>query len=488
MVPFGQSVLGGLAAATARYPTATAIVDDDGDLTYRQLWVASDAVARELRNRGLGPGSTVGVLGRNHRSFVVAMHAAAKIGADVVLLNTDLAAPRVREVCKAQGIAALLHDDTVTDLVAEAAVPTVLSGTAMAQLAEVSGPWRPAVPSRHIGRTIILTSGTTGRPKGVERASTPGFAGIASTLATIPIRLRDTVVLAAPLFHGWGLATLTIALSLSCTVLVRRRFEPEDVVAQVASSDADVLVTVPVVLRRIHSLGGDVLIRHDTSSLRAIASSGSALGPSLATETLRRFGPVLHNVYGSSEVSLATAARPHDLLDEPGTAGRPVPGVTVRVLDDDDQPVPVGTVGRVFVGSPTRFDGYTHGGGKATVHGLLSTGDIGHIDEAGRLSVDGREDDMIVSGGENVYPADVEELLVAHPAVAEAAVIGVADDEFGRRLKAFVVLHPGVTFEEAAVREHVRAHLSRFQVPREVAYRDVLPRTTTGKLKRRDLT
>jgi fatty-acyl-CoA synthase len=240
-------------------------------------------------------------------------------------------------------------------------------------------------------------------------------------------------------------------------------------------------------LQRILALGGEVIARYDTSSLRYIASSGSALGASLATAALRRFGPILYNIYGSTEVSLASIASPVDLETAPATAGRVAPGSTVRILDAEGRDVPTGAVGRVFVGSGARFDGYTGGGGKEQIDGLLSSGDLGHFDVDGRLFIDGRDDDMIVSGGENVFPAEVEELLGTHPAILEAAVVGVPDEQFGQRLKAFVVTRPGATLTAAAVKSHVRDHLARYKVPRTVTFVDALPRTTTGKLRRRDL-
>jgi fatty-acyl-CoA synthase len=240
-------------------------------------------------------------------------------------------------------------------------------------------------------------------------------------------------------------------------------------------------------LQRILALGDDVVARYDTSSLRYIASSGSALGASLTTATIRRFGPILYNIYGSTEVSLASIASPADLQVEPATAGRVAPGSTVRLLDDAGRDVPPGAVGRVFVGSGARFDGYTGGGGKEEVDGLLSSGDLGHFDAEGRLFIDGRDDDMIVSGGENVFPAEVEELLKTHPAILEAAVTGVPDEQFGQRLKAFVVLRPGASLTAPEVKTHVRDHLARYKVPRTVTFVDELPRTTTGKLRRRDL-
>lgn len=482
----GPTMAGAVAAATARYPLAPAMIDAAGKLTYARLWQESDGVARKLRANGVGPGVTVGLLHRNHRGFVISFVAAAKVGADVVFLNTAFAAPQLADVIAGEAVEVVLHDDEDADAVAAAGPRLALGASEM----DVLGRQRavlPFVPSRHVGRTVILTSGTTGRPKGAQRSGVGNPDALTPLLSTIPIRARDTVVIAAPLFHAWGLSHLGIGMGLSSTAVVQRHFDPEGVLALMQHHRPAGLVVVPIMLQRILALGGETIARYDTSSLRYIASSGSALSSAVVTETLQRFGPILFNVYGSTEVSLATIATPDDLLDAPSTAGRRLGGATVRILDDTGQPVPVGETGRIFVGSGSRFEGYTGGTTKESVDGLLSSGDVGHFDADGLLYIDGRDDDMIVSGGENVFPAEVEDLLSSHPAVAEAAVVGVPDEEFGQRLKAFVVRRPGHTLTAAEVKAHVRGQLARYKVPGQVQFVRALPRTATGKLRRTDL-
>jgi acyl-CoA synthetase (AMP-forming)/AMP-acid ligase II len=215
--------------------------------------------------------------------------------------------------------------------------------------------------------------------------------------------------------------------------------------------------------------------------------SGSALSADLATRFMDAFGDVLYNLYGSTEVAWATIATPRDLRRAPGTAGRPPRGTTLRIVDDDGLELPTGQTGRIVVGNDMLFEGYTGGGSKDVVDGLMATGDVGHLDHAGRLFVDGRDDDMIVSGGENVFPQEVEELLGAHPDIAEAAVVGVDDDQFGQRLKAFVVPRNGKKLSPADVKAHVKSNLARYKVPRDVEFLDELPRTSTGKVLKREL-
>jgi fatty-acyl-CoA synthase len=343
-------------------------------------------------------------------------------------------------------------------------------------------------PPARRGRAVILTSGTTGPPRGAARRPPESLAPAAALLARIPLRAREPTLIAAPMFHSWGLAHLGLALALSSTLVLRRRFDAADALAALARTGATALVVVPVMLQRLLDLGPPALAGDDLARLRVIAASGSALPGGLAEATMDRFGEVLYNLYGSTEVGWVTIARPDDLRAAPGTAGRPPRGTTVRLYGDDGRPAPVGAGGRIFVANELLFDGYTGSGGeKEVIDGLMSTGDIGHFDHAGRLFVDGRDDEMIVSGGENVFPREVEDLLAAHPEIDEAAVIGVPDERFGQRLRAFVVPAAGSRLEAAAVMAHVRASLAAYKVPREVVFLAELPRNATGKVLRREL-
>jgi acyl-CoA synthetase (AMP-forming)/AMP-acid ligase II len=218
-----------------------------------------------------------------------------------------------------------------------------------------------------------------------------------------------------------------------------------------------------------------------------VAVSGSALPGALSERWMDVFGDNVYNLYGSTEVAWASIATPADLRAAPGTAGRPPHGTVVRIYDDDSEPVREGETGRIFVGNEMQFEGYTGGGSKDAIDGLLSSGDVGHFDDAGRLFVDGRDDDMIVSGGENVFPAEVEDLLAGHDAVVEVAVFGVEDEQFGQRLKAVVVLRDGASVGEDEIKTHVKSNLAGYKVPREVEFVDELPRTSTGKVLKRAL-
>ncbi len=247
------------------------------------------------------------------------------------------------------------------------------------------------------------------------------------------------------------------------------------------------LAVVPVMLQRILQLPEEVLDAHRLASLRITAISGSALPGELGIAWMDRFGDSIYNLYGSTEVSWATVATPEDLRAAPGTAGRPPRGTVVKLYDEDGREVPRGEVGRIFVGNEMAFEGYTGGGGKEVIDGLFSSGDVGHFDEGGRLFIDGRDDEMIVSGGENVFPREVEDLLADHAAVVEVAVIGVEDEEFGQRLKAFVVSRGEGVAGEDDLKAHVKANLASYKTPREIEFLEELPRNATGKVLKREL-
>jgi acyl-CoA synthetase (AMP-forming)/AMP-acid ligase II len=310
---------------------------------------------------------------------------------------------------------------------------------------------------------------------------------MAAIIDKIPYRARDTMMIAAPLFHSWGFFHFVMSLPTASTMVLRRRFDEEETLRAVQDNRAQVLAVVPVMLQRILQLPEETLASHDLSSLRITSLSGSALPGELAIEWMDRFGDNIYNLYGSTEVAYATVATPEDLRAAPGTAGKPPRGTVVRLYDERGRVLPQGEVGRIFVGNEMSFEGYTGGGGKQAIDGLLSSGDVGHLDSAGRLFIDGRDDEMIVSGGENVFPREVEDLLADHAAVAETAVIGVEDSEYGQRLKAFVVVVPGLEVDEEELKAHVKANLAGYKTPREIEFLDELPRNATGKVLKRDL-
>jgi fatty-acyl-CoA synthase len=474
----------GYAAQAARTPHRPALVDDDGVLTFREIDRRTDRIAGELRRRGVHDGDAAGVLARNGRAFVEAAVALSKCGADVLYLNTGSSAAQLAAVLDRENAVAVLHDEEFTDLLRDAGqVRTHLTSEALSEIASEPGPaaaWRP----KHTSRQVIMTSGTTGAPRGAARSG-GGVEDAVSFLSRIPLRAQETTVIAAPVFHAWGLGHLSMAMVLGSTVVLHRRFDPERVLRSVEQQRATALVVVPVMLVKL--LEAAEQGSYDLSSLRIVASSGSALPAGLAQRALEVFGPVLYNLYGSTEVAYAAVATPEDLAVDPGTAGKPPHGVTLRVVDEHGRDAPTGTPGRIFVGNGMAFAGYTDGSDKDRLDGLIATGDIGRLDGDGRLTVLGRDDDMVVIGGENVYPGQVEDVLHGHRSVAEVAVTDVPDERWGVRLVAHVVPAPGASVDGKELQDLVRDKLARYAVPREVRVVGELPRNATGKVLKREL-
>jgi fatty-acyl-CoA synthase len=477
---YGISPATGYAAGAARHPRRPALVDDEGTLTWRDVDVRTDRLASELRARGLREGDAAGLLARNGRGLVEGAVALAKVGADVLYLGTGTAAGPLQQVLDRERARAVLHDAEFAELVPGAG-RIVLTTEELDRLAASSTAGPPPVP-RATSRQVILTSGTTGPPRGAARSGATVEDAVAA-LSRIPLRAGETTVIAAPAFHAWGLGHVSIAMLLGSTIVLSRRFDPEQVLGAVERHRATALVVVPVMLEGLLAATGS----YDTSSLRVIASSGSALPGDLVQRVQARFGPVLHNLYGSTEVAYAAVATPDDLAADPRTAGRPPYGVTLRVVDERGQDVSPGTPGRIFVGSGLTFEGYTDGTDKDRLGALVATGDLGVLDASGRLTVLGREDDMVVIGGENVYPGQVEDVLATDPSVAEVAVVAADDPAYGARLVAHVVPAAGAQVDAEHLQALVRGSLARYAVPREVRVVGALPRGATGKVLHRDL-
>jgi fatty-acyl-CoA synthase len=493
---WGASPATGIATAAIHYPHDLALVDERGALSFERLHRRSNALAHAFAEMGIGYGDGVGIMCRNHRGFVEATLAAAKIGASALYLNTMFAGPQLAEVTRREGPKALVYDEEFGGLLegVDDSVARVVAwndggadGAVTLDQLIAAGDESNLKPPPDKPRFVILTSGTTGTPKGAQRSSPDGLLTIAALIDRIPFRRRETMMIAAPLFHSWGFFHFIMSLPTASTMVLRRRFDPEDTLRAIEQSRAEVLAAVPVMVQRILGLPEETLASYDLSSLRITSLSGSALPGELALAWMDRFGDTVYNLYGSTEVAYATVATPEDLRAAPGTAGRPPRGTKVRLYDESGREVPRGEVGRIFVGNGMSFEGYTGGGNKEAIDGLLSSGDVGHIDAEGRLFIDGRDDEMIVSGGENVFPREVEDLIADMDGVVEVAVIGVEDEKFGQRLKAFVVLREGAELSAADVNAQVKANLAGYKTPREVEFLDELPRNATGKVLKREL-
>ncbi|KIA63811.1 acyl-CoA synthetase [Nocardia vulneris] len=481
-------------------PNAGAIVDEAGELTFGELNEQSNALARGLATQGVRPGDVVAVLARDHRGMVLSLLAAGKLGVRTVLMNTGFAKPQFADVAEREKVKAVLHDSEFLDLMsaipadipriltwvdakdnADPAIPTIASLIAGESTAPLPAPAKP-------GGMVILTSGTTGTPKGAPRDKVSPFAS-AQFVDRVPLPHNGTMIMAAPIFHGTGLSQFTLGVALGNRVVFQqRRFDPELTLQNIVKYRADSLVVVPTMLQRILDLDEEVLAKYDPRTLEVIFAAGSAIAPDVVTRTLDYFGDTLYNLYGSTECAVMTVATPEDLRKAPTTAGRAPVGIKIVLLDENRKPITKPNVtGTIFVDNGFAFTGYTDGRTKEVVDGMMSSGDVGHFDADGLLYIDGRDDDMIVSGGENVFPLEVENLIAGREDIFEAAVVGVDDREFGKRLRAFVVPGPDSKRDAQEIKDFVKANLARYKVPREVIFLDELPRNATGKLLRKPL-
>ena len=494
----GMGFAGGMEALAIRSPKDVGLIDEIGELTWKELDERATRLAHGLQDLGVEEGESVALLCRNHRYFVDASTALSKLGADILYLNTAFSAKQLGEVCDREKPAAILYDDEFTELIDKSGtdLKRVIAWkdgdhddedrehATVEELIEKGSTDKLPVPEEQT-KPVILTSGTTGTPKGAPRGES-GLDGAVALLSKLPFHTGGTTYIVAPLFHTWGWAHLNMAMLLGSTMVLKRKFDPADALATVQEHECDAMIVIPVMMQRIMKLSEEER-SGDFSKLKIVAASGSALPGDLATDWMDAFGDNLYNTYGSTEVAWATIAQPRDMRDAPGTAGKPPYNTVVKIYDEDGNEVEQGESGRIFVGNTMLFGGYTgdEEEGKEMIDGLMSSGDIGRFDDEGRLFVDGRDDEMIVSGGENVFPKEVEDCLSRHENVSDVAAIGVDDEDFGKRLRAFVVKDGDV--DEDTLKEHVKDNLARYKVPREIIFLDELPRNATGKVLKKDL-
>ena len=500
-----------LALAAARDPHHTAIIDDGGSQTYEHLNNRTNQLARALRHGNIRPRDKIGVLCRNHRGFIQALCAHGRLGTDIVLLNPSASSKQTLAVIHEQKVDFLFIDEEFTHILPEdfdqcpVAVAwlenykdtsCVREGwTSMQEMIRTAPPESlpaaklPTRPRR--GRVVILTSGTTGTPKGARRPEPKSWMPASSIMSKIPMRQHRPSLLLAPFFHTWGFANIQLCMALRSTMILRRNFDPKDILQVIQNHNPYMVILVPTMLQRVIDAMPDDLTITDEMAPKIIASSGSAIPEKVVRQSIEKFGPTLYSLYGSTEVSWATIATPDELAENSYTAGGPPLGTRITIRDEDGKPLAQGEHGRIFVGNNMLFEGYTRpGADKNFVEGQVCTGDLGYLDEHGRLFISGREDDMIVSGGENVFPRETEEVLYDMPGVSECAVVGVEDEKFGQALVAYIVRKDdaaGKKIDNDSMRTYVKEHLSRSSVPREAVFLDELPRNGVGKVVPREL-
>ena len=476
----------------------TAIHDRNGSMTWGELDRNANRVAHALEDEGLHGKDSVALILRNGREMVETALGAQKIGVVCCPLNT-WAKPKELKVTLEQAAPSVIVYDTAHAEQIEKAdpdnVPMYFVGDPSAALAGskpydewVDGrsekPPGPFTRDRGAAKVVIHTSGTTGKPKGAARdSSAAGLGALANLVSVVPYRRDDMFFCPAPMFHSFGLATMTFCIAMGATMVLPQKFDAEESLKFIQDYEATAASFVPVMIKRILALDEDVKKKYDLSSLRVVMASGSAMSPDLRRDAMDLFGDVLYDLYGSTEVGWVTIATPEDMKNNPKTVGKPVPGTEVAVFSKEGDKLGANESGELFIKSNILFEGYTSGESKDEREGYMSIGDLGRIDDEGYLFVEGRADDMVVIGGENVYPIEVEEVIEGMSGVSEAAVLGVTDDEYGEVLAAFVV----GSVSEDDVMSTCKSELASYKVPKRVEILDELPRTSTGKVLKREL-
>ncbi len=492
LMKWGPGFPAAMAAGAARFPKQTAIIDDLGEITWAELRDQINQLTHALNERGVEPGDSVALLARNHRYIVMSMIAIMQAGARVLLLNTMASGSQLTELATREGAKFIILDEEFLPVAEKVDNDQLLLAwtesddhdiPSVADLLEGHSKKQPAKPEKP-GTVIIFTSGTTGLPKGAQRSEPEGLDPLVAFFGAIPYRGNSTIVLGAPLFHSWGLINFSFGLSTVPTYIMRRKFQADQVLEDIEKYKAEALVVVPLMMQRL--VDAERAGEADVSSLRITAASGSALAGELATKYMDTFTDSVYNFYGATETGWVTIASPEDLRAAPGTAGRPPWHTTVRILADGKE-VEQGETGTIYVANDMPFGGYTDGNTKEFADDLMSTGDLGHFDEDGRLFVSGRDDDMVISGGENVFPRELEDVLIEHDDITDVVVTGVDDEDWGQALAAYVVTKDGASLEHDDVVAYAKERVARYAVPRKTMFLDELPRNPTGKVMKREL-
>ena len=488
----------------ASQPNKEALVDGDRRLSYRELDRRIDRLAHGLATRhGVGRGDTAVLLMHNRAEILEAQGAMSRLGGGAVSLSYRSTPAELEYLIDHCGAKAVFVDVSVADnlLAARSRLERIPDENLIAVGGQrdglvpyervLSGPAATVEECAEGGAVIIYTSGTTGKPKGaVRRFPKEQREAVMRFVLETPMHANDRHLVVCPMYHSTAFGFIAMNLAIGATLVIAPRFEPTEVLALIERERITSTAMVPTMLHRLAELPDEVIQRYDTRSLRAVFSGGAPLSGTLARRFMERFGHVLYNFYGATETGINTLATPEELLCSPGTIGHGVPGNEIRLLDDEGRDVPRGQTGELYVRNSMLVKGYhrDEGATRASMRdGFFSVGDLAHEDDNGLFHIDGRKRDMIISGGVNVYPAEVEETLMRHPAIAEAAVVGVPDDEWGERVRAFVSLRSGEHATEQDIVAWAKREMGGPKVPREVIVLPELPKNPTGKILKREL-
>jgi acyl-CoA synthetase (AMP-forming)/AMP-acid ligase II len=477
----GINLMSMLRVAAKLYPRRIAVTDEAERLTYDALWRLAENLAAALQaDFGVSARQKVAIACRNHAAAIKAIFAVSRLGAHVYLLNPEMSADQILALAERMQFDFYVFDEQLAK-VFEA--PVFQRRTLPAYHATEKSvdrlAARPRDPRARLARVksgniVVMTGGTTGRPKSASRKPSlfnflPPFVAL---LCQVHLDRYQSVYIATPMYHGFGVASLFMGVILGAEMYVIKRFDAERACSLIAKNQIQVVALVPLMLQR--------MLNHDAaalSSLRCIITGGALLGPALARAALERLGPVLFNLYGTSEAGFCIMGMPDLLLRKPDSIGGPVWGARATILDQSNRLVAPMEKGRLCIRSSWTVSGKS----------WIETGDLAYQDAEGDLFLCGRVDDMIVSGGENVYPIELENVLLQHPQIDSVAVIGIPDSEFGQRLKAVVVNKKDARLEENTLRDWLKPRVARYQMPAVIEFRTELPYTSLGKLNKKQL-
>ncbi|MEJ7603275.1 MAG: AMP-binding protein [Kofleriaceae bacterium] len=496
----------------AAHPDKEALVEYlEGGRVRRFTWGEFDAtinrLAQALLARGVTGGSRVAIMLPNGSEYLIAQQALARLGATAVQIGYRLKPGEIAYIlANAEPRATLVHAElltTIREARAEAGLggPMIVIG-GNGELSSDDTDWdhaiaasSPEFPRRTQGGdgggVIVYTSGTTGKPKGANRAwRKTGFESVADMILQVGMTADDRHLVVCPLYHSAAPAFVAVMMSLGSTIVLMNHFDPEGALALIQREQITCSLMVPTMIIRLANLPAETIAKYDTSSLRWIMSAAAPLTTEAARRFMAHFGHILWNFYGATETGLVTLASPRDHVERPGTIGRSLRGNEIRLLDDAGADVPPGQIGELYARNSTLISGY-HKNEEATRssqrEGFFSVGDMGRLDPEGYYFLESRKHDMVISGGVNIYPREIEDHLNTHPAILEAAVVGVPDPEWGETLKAFIVLRGTQQITETEVIDYCRVALADFKRPRKVAFLEELPRNPTGKILKREL-
>ena len=464
------------------YGDKMALIDDRESISYSDLYLQCETLSINLQEKyDLGENKKVAFLCRNHTSFVKAIFSVSRLGSDIYLLNTEMSRDQFDELVGRYKFDLLIYDEELSSLVENSSFTNEKIScyhdelTSIHHLIKRNANFNNKIKRMSTSKIILLTGGTTGKSKKVVHQ--PSLVNYINPFLTLLTKLKllnkEKMLIATPIYHGYGIAILLAFIALGKTVVLSRGFSAEKVCRLVRVHQIEAITVVPLMI--------DKMLKHnvdDLKSLNCIASGGATLNPKLVGEVNSKLGEILFNLYGTSESGLNCIALPADLNLHSRTIGKAIKGVHFKILDTREKEVETGNVGQFFIRNKWSM--------KNSDNAWIGTGDLGYKDEQGYYYLCGRTDDMIVSAGENVYPIQLEEILLQHPLLKDVAVVGIEDDRFGQRLCAFVEpVNEDLTSKE--IFHWLNSRAARYHIPKKIIVIDRIPYTSLGKQDKKSL-